>query len=52
MITGGLGGMGLVIARHLAQTSQVKLMLVSRSPMIERPNWGAWLPSATAKKTP
>ncbi len=31
LITGGLGGLGLFLAEHLAQTRQAKLVLVSRS---------------------
>jgi phthiocerol/phenolphthiocerol synthesis type-I polyketide synthase E len=31
LITGGLGGMGLTIARHLAQRAQARLVLVSRT---------------------
>jgi len=33
LITGGLGGIGLSIARYLAQTVQAKLVLLSRSPL-------------------
>ena len=32
LITGGLGGIGLTLARHLAKTDQAKLVLVGRSP--------------------
>ncbi len=36
LITGGLGGMGLVLAKHLAKTAQARLVLISRSaPMSE-----------------
>ena len=31
LITGGLGGIGLTVARHLAKTVQARLVLVSRS---------------------
>jgi amino acid adenylation domain-containing protein len=33
LVTGGLGGIGLEIARHLAKQVQAKLILVSRTPM-------------------
>ena len=33
LITGGLGGMGLSIARYLAETVQAQLILLSRSPL-------------------
>jgi acyl transferase domain-containing protein/acyl carrier protein len=32
LITGGLGGIGLTLARHLARTVQARLVLVGRSP--------------------
>jgi acyl transferase domain-containing protein/acyl carrier protein len=35
LITGGTGGMGLVLAEHLAQTVQAKLVLISRSGVQE-----------------
>ena len=43
MITGGLGGIGLVLAEHLARTRQAKLVLVGRTPIPERSHWEAWL---------
>jgi amino acid adenylation domain-containing protein len=33
MITGGLGGMGLVLARHLAETARARLILTGRSAL-------------------
>jgi NADP-dependent 3-hydroxy acid dehydrogenase YdfG len=33
LITGGLSGIGLEIAKHLAQTKRAKLVLVGRSPL-------------------
>jgi acyl transferase domain-containing protein len=43
LITGGLGGIGLTIAEHLARTLRARLVLVGRSPMPEPGAWDAWL---------
>ncbi|HEY0602392.1 MAG TPA: SDR family NAD(P)-dependent oxidoreductase [Herpetosiphonaceae bacterium] len=43
LITGGLGGVGLVLAEHLAQRVQAKLILTGRSALPEREGWAAWL---------
>ena len=43
LVTGGLGGIGLTIARHLASRDRVKLVLVSRSKLPERATWDTWL---------
>lgn len=43
LITGGMGGMGLVFAEHLAKTVQAKLVLTGRSPLPERSQWASWL---------
>jgi acyl transferase domain-containing protein/acyl carrier protein len=43
LITGGLGGIGLVIAEFLAQTVHAKLILVGRTPFPEREMWPQWL---------
>src|SRR5262249_25896094 len=43
LITGGLGGMGLVLAEHLARTVRAKLVLVGRSPLPAREKWAEWL---------
>ncbi|MCL4267883.1 MAG: SDR family NAD(P)-dependent oxidoreductase, partial [Anaerolineae bacterium] len=45
LITGGLGGIGLVLAKHLAQTQQARLVLVGRSGLPERTAWDDWLTS-------
>jgi acyl transferase domain-containing protein/NADPH:quinone reductase-like Zn-dependent oxidoreductase/acyl carrier protein len=45
MITGGLGGIGLVIAEYLARAVQAKLVLVGRSPFPERKAWESLLRS-------
>jgi phthiocerol/phenolphthiocerol synthesis type-I polyketide synthase E len=45
LITGGLGGVGLLLADHLAQTQQAKLVLTGRSMFPERSAWAPWLAS-------
>ncbi|MEM6404115.1 MAG: SDR family NAD(P)-dependent oxidoreductase, partial [Cyanobacteria bacterium P01_D01_bin.116] len=45
LITGGLGGIGLVLAEYLAQTVQAKLVLVGRSALPEKKEWQQWLTS-------
>ncbi|HEU4408796.1 MAG TPA: beta-ketoacyl synthase N-terminal-like domain-containing protein [Polyangiaceae bacterium] len=39
LITGGLGGMGLVFAEHLARAYGAALVLVGRTPLPERSRW-------------
>ncbi|MBO9643442.1 MAG: SDR family NAD(P)-dependent oxidoreductase [Pseudacidovorax sp.] len=41
LITGGLGGVGLAVARHLAEHWQARLVLLGRSPLPERVDWAA-----------
>jgi phthiocerol/phenolphthiocerol synthesis type-I polyketide synthase E len=43
LITGGLGGLGLVVAEHLAKTLQAKLLLIGRSEIPLRSQWTNWL---------
>lgn len=43
LITGGLGGLGLVLAEYLAQTVQAKLILIGRSPFPAFSEWQQWL---------
>jgi acyl transferase domain-containing protein/thioesterase domain-containing protein/acyl carrier protein len=43
MITGGLGGLGLLFAEHLATTKKARLVLVGRSELPARSEWDAWL---------
>jgi acyl transferase domain-containing protein/acyl carrier protein len=43
LITGGLGGIGLTLAEHLARAVQAKLVLISRSPLPPRSEWEQWL---------
>ena len=45
LITGGLGGVGLVLAKYLAQAVQARLVLIGRSAFPERERWGEWLGS-------
>jgi acyl transferase domain-containing protein len=46
MITGGTGGVGLVLARHLAQRVKARLILVSRNPLPPAGEWPALLADA------
>ena len=39
LITGGLGGIGMLLAEHLARTCKAKLVLVSRRGLPQRANW-------------
>lgn len=43
LITGGLGGIGFVLAEYLAQTVQAKLILICRSSFPEKTEWEQWL---------
>ncbi|MBE9052047.1 SDR family oxidoreductase [Nostocales cyanobacterium LEGE 11386] len=43
LITGGLGGIGLVLAKYLAQTLQAKLILLGRKGLPEKHQWSQWL---------
>jgi len=43
LITGGLGGVGLLVADFLARQSRCSLALLSRSPLPERGQWEEWL---------
>ncbi len=42
LITGGLGGMGLVLAKHLAQAVQARLILIGRSALPPTEEWEQW----------
>jgi acyl transferase domain-containing protein len=42
-ILGGLGRMGLLLARYLARTVQAKLILTSRTEALARDQWDRWL---------
>jgi acyl transferase domain-containing protein/thioesterase domain-containing protein len=41
LVTGGLGGIGLELAAHLAATARAKLVLVGRTPLPPRSRWEA-----------
>ena len=43
LITGGLGGIGLVLAKHLAESIKAKLILTGRSAFPAREEWNRWL---------
>jgi acyl transferase domain-containing protein/thioesterase domain-containing protein/acyl carrier protein len=43
LVTGGLGGLGLVLAAHLARTARARIVLVGRSPMPARGEWDDWM---------
>jgi acyl transferase domain-containing protein len=43
LITGGLGGIGFVLAEHLAKKVHAKLILTGRSPLPEKEEWDQWL---------
>ncbi len=45
VITGGLGGVGLVLAEHLVEVAQAKLVLIGRSAFPKRVEWEQWLES-------
>ncbi|HVQ03123.1 MAG TPA: type I polyketide synthase, partial [Burkholderiaceae bacterium] len=48
LITGGLGGMALSMARWLAREYRARLLLTARSPLPPREAWDAWLQSHAA----
>jgi NAD(P)-dependent dehydrogenase (short-subunit alcohol dehydrogenase family)/acyl carrier protein len=43
LITGGMGGIGLVLAEYLAQAAHAKLVLIGRSAFPEKAQWQEWL---------
>jgi len=45
LVTGGLGGLGLVAARHLASAPGARLILLGRSGLPDRDDWEARLAS-------
>ena len=42
LITGGLGGIGIELARFLADTVQARIVLVGRTGLPPREEWAAW----------
>ena len=49
LITGGIGGIGMILAEHLAKTVQAKLILIGRSKFPPREEWSEWLASHNAQ---
>jgi NAD(P)-dependent dehydrogenase (short-subunit alcohol dehydrogenase family)/acyl carrier protein len=49
LITGGMGAIGLVLARHLAKFFKAKLILTCRSFFPSREDWEQWLPAHPAE---
>jgi acyl transferase domain-containing protein len=47
LITGGLGGIGLVLADYIAREARAKLILTGRSGLPDRGGWDDWLASHT-----
>ena len=45
LITGGLGGIGLTLAEHLAKRVRARLVLTGRSEFPERRDWERWFES-------
>jgi len=45
LVTGGLGGIGLVLAGYLAKAVKAKLVLTGRTPLPGREVWDQWLNS-------
>ncbi len=43
LVTGGLGGIGLAVAEHLATRYKAKLILTGRSGLPARGEWDGWL---------
>jgi len=43
LITGGLGGIGMLMAEHLARSCKAKLTLISRRGLPGRETWDEWL---------
>jgi amino acid adenylation domain-containing protein len=43
LVTGGLGGIGLAVAEHLARNYRAKLVLAGRSGLPPRAEWEGWL---------
>lgn len=43
LITGGLGGIGLTLAEHLAKTVRARLILTGRSAFPAKEEWNDWL---------
>lgn len=48
LVTGGTGGIGLVIARHLASTYRARLVLTARTALPPREKWDTFIAAADA----
>ncbi|UCH97876.1 MAG: SDR family NAD(P)-dependent oxidoreductase, partial [Candidatus Aminicenantes bacterium] len=48
LVTGGLGGIGLILAAHLGKSLQAKLILTGRSEFPPRHQWDQWILSHPA----
>jgi acyl transferase domain-containing protein/acyl carrier protein len=48
LVTGGLGGLGLTLASHLATTRRAKLVLVGRTALPPRDGWAAYVDDAAS----
>ena len=49
LITGGMGGIGLTLAEHIARTVQAKLILLGRSTLPKKETWDEWLANHDAE---
>ncbi len=45
LVTGGLGGLGLLLAEHLAKSVRARLVLVARGRIPSRPEWQSFIAS-------
>jgi len=43
LVTGGLGGIGLEVAEHLARSAKAMLVLIGRTPLPPEKAWDAWI---------
>ncbi|HEX3045790.1 MAG TPA: amino acid adenylation domain-containing protein [Bacillota bacterium] len=50
LITGGLGGIGLTIARHLARNYRAKLILLNRTAIPPRERWPEYIETGAPEK--
>ena len=51
LISGGLGGIGMLLAEHLARTCKAKLVLLSRRGLPPRSYWDEWSQLRTGDRT-
>ena len=51
LITGGLGGIGLVFAEHLSKNYKAKLVLTGRTSLPPREKWADWLATHEESET-